>query len=423
MAHDGQRITTPFGGGKFSVAMLERQIWLDEQRGNLGDNEKPAVNKWHLLRAITQARAIYGLSDRSLVVLEALLSFYPETELDGMEDMIVFPSNNELSLRSRGMAPATLRRHLASLVGAGMILRKDSANGKRFCRRNHKGGQGEAFGFNLAPFALMASEIFDAAEKCCAYEKARQTARTEITLHLRNCRQLINLALEEARGDKECWQAFEERLDALSGRVSRIAPLDALEERQSTLRRLMAEIENYWLAMLDEEDVQDQDNDLDNNKDNKMSGTDIHFERHIHNSKIDNQFENSIKNKKSDDEPNKTSQSVINESETISLNRLSYCCPHFMSFTAGNTLNWNNIKQAAHLVQPMLGISSHAWQKALNVMGEGKAIALLAYLTERHDEIKSPGGYLRKLTERAENGKLSLKAMFDSLETRRKEMR
>ena len=52
------------------------------------------------------------------------------------------------------MAPATIRRHIVALVEAGMIFRRDSANGKRFCRRDDRGVMEEAFGFDLAPLAL-----------------------------------------------------------------------------------------------------------------------------------------------------------------------------------------------------------------------------------------------------------------------------
>ncbi len=82
-------------------------------------------------------------------MLHALLSFHQETALtlpqrdpkSESEDnsagagVVVFPSNRELSIRAHGMAPATLRRHLASLVEAGLIIRRDSPNGKRFARR------------------------------------------------------------------------------------------------------------------------------------------------------------------------------------------------------------------------------------------------------------------------------------------------
>ena len=46
-----------------------------------------------------------------------------------------FPSNNKLRSRAYGMSEPTLRRHLASLVKAGLLIRRDSPNGKRYARR------------------------------------------------------------------------------------------------------------------------------------------------------------------------------------------------------------------------------------------------------------------------------------------------
>lgn len=123
--------TTPFGGGRFSATIFQRQMWLEEQRKAHEDNANQTgkADKWQLLRALTEARMSFQLSDRTIAVLEALLSFHREKELDGMDDIIVFPSNTEFSLRTRGMAPATLRRHLAELVKGGFIIRRDSPNG------------------------------------------------------------------------------------------------------------------------------------------------------------------------------------------------------------------------------------------------------------------------------------------------------
>ena len=51
-------------------------------------------------------------------------------------------------LCANGMPEATLRRHLAALVAAGILLRRDSPNGKRYVR---EGGEGrETYGFDLS---------------------------------------------------------------------------------------------------------------------------------------------------------------------------------------------------------------------------------------------------------------------------------
>ena len=110
-----------------------------------------AVHKWQVFRAICTAKARIGVSERALAVLDALLSFHPETTLSG-EGLIVFPSNQQLALRAHGMAPATLRRHLAALVDCGLVIRRDSPNGKRFARKGRGGTDRNGVRFRTQPF-------------------------------------------------------------------------------------------------------------------------------------------------------------------------------------------------------------------------------------------------------------------------------
>ncbi len=90
-----------------------------------GSNAPEAVHKWKLFASLTEAKDHFGLSDRSLGVLHALLSFHQETALvlprEGADEgvsacaLVVFPSNRALCARAHGMAEQTLRRHLAAL--------------------------------------------------------------------------------------------------------------------------------------------------------------------------------------------------------------------------------------------------------------------------------------------------------------------
>ena len=124
--------TTPFGRRSLTLAHVATQATAKARPPD------KAVHKWHVFRAICAAKARIGVSERALAVLDALLSFHPETTLSG-EGLIVFPSNQQLALRAHGMAPATLRRHLAALVDCGLVIRRDSPNGKRFARKGRGG--------------------------------------------------------------------------------------------------------------------------------------------------------------------------------------------------------------------------------------------------------------------------------------------
>ena len=136
--------TTPFGRRSLTLAHVANQAVAKARP------PEKAVHKWQVFRAICTAKARVGASERALAVLDALLSFHPETTLSG-EGLIVFPSNQQLALRAHGMAPATLRRHLAALVDCGLIIRRDSPNGKRFARKGQGGAIEMAFGFDLSP--------------------------------------------------------------------------------------------------------------------------------------------------------------------------------------------------------------------------------------------------------------------------------
>ena len=106
-----------------TLALVKRQIQTSESKTGR------TVDKWRVFRDAGDARTMLGLQDRALTVLNALLSFYPASELSEEKGLIVFPSNAQLSVRANGIAGTTLRKSLAALVDAGLIIRKDCQNG------------------------------------------------------------------------------------------------------------------------------------------------------------------------------------------------------------------------------------------------------------------------------------------------------
>src|SRR5208337_4847076 len=182
--------TTPFGRRPLVLAHVASQATAKARPPD------KAVHKWHVFRAICTAKAKIGVSERALAVLDALLSFHPETTLSG-DGLIVFPSNQQLALRAHGMAPATLRRHLAALVDCGLIIRRDSPNGKRFARKGRGGTIEMAFGFDLSPLVARAEEFEAWAEDVRAEERALRLVRERITLCRRDIAKMVATGIEE----------------------------------------------------------------------------------------------------------------------------------------------------------------------------------------------------------------------------------
>ena len=92
-------------------------------------------------------------------------------------------------------------------------------------------------------------------------------------------------------------------------------------------------------------------------------------------------------------------------------------CPHFAEMarsTQGYMRDWNDVHRAAAALRPIVGISEDAWNVANKVLGPAVAAASIALILDKSTdgEVKSPGGYLRGLVERAQIGELHLDRSF-----------
>lgn len=387
-------------------------------------NDDGRAHKWKVIDALTEARFQYGLGDRAIRVLEALVSCHPGDEIDGTQDAIVFPSNAELTRRTKGMAGATLRRHIATLCAAGLIMRRDSANGKRYCRRAADGQPTERFGFDLAPLALLARDIHSSADWVRAERAETRRTRTAITIHLRDVAKLVEAG--EARAidaqgisdmaDIGAWSLLRQRLAALSGRVGRTTPLDDHRARLAALRDLLQEAENLWLSMISSEE---------------MDANAAHTEHHIQNSNTQthtessqgvdwNETEHERNNEEGLDEASKKEVAADAGTGVPALADLLAVAPDIVPYAQdGEIRNWRDAIAAAGLVRTMLGISPSAYEAAQTAMGAHGAAATIALMLMRADTIKSPGGYLRALTMKANDGKFSLRPMVEAQRNRR----
>src|SRR5690606_18845305 len=295
-------------------------------------------------------------------------------------------------------------------------------NGKRYVRRDASGEVESAFGFDLSPLALAAAGIHAAAEEARAHARRCQAVRTEISIHLRDTGKIIEAAIAEGRaGD---WEHYSLQLMPLARRIARQASLEYLEARRDDLARLRAEVEKAYLDALSEQE---------------MSGNDLDSERHYQNSNTDHQFEySSEKELKPKTEPSATDSGGARDDrieearaggepgggvrapetkgEPVPLSYLMTVCPSLASYARGGIAGWQDVLRTAELVRSMLGISPDAWRKAREAMGDLSAAVTLAAILERADSIRSPGGYLRALSERAEQGKFSVRPMLAALE-------
>lgn len=389
---DPQVSTTPFGRRPMTLAMVASQVIAQERP------LEAVVHKWQIFRTICEAKAAIGVSDRSLAVLNALLTFHPETVLTGDDEPVVFPSNTQLSLRAHGMPELTVRRHLAALVDCGLVIRRDSPNGKRFARRGEGGQVENAFGFDLSPLVARAAEFEQFAREAQAERRALTLARERITLHRRDIAKMIAAGVEESVPAD--WAAYHRAYAGIAGRIPRTGTCAELAAIADDLATLAGEI-----RIVLETHVKKQ----------KASGNAASNERHIQNSNPDPlEFEPG-----SAKEPGAT---VAPQSEKTKAPQRSYplgmvldACPDIVMYAREGIKSWRDLMATAGLVRSMLGISPSAWEEAQSVLGEEGAAVVVAAILQKGEEIKSAGGYLRSLTEKARAGAFSLGPMLMAL--------
>ncbi|MGB3387716.1 MAG: plasmid replication protein RepC [Pseudaminobacter sp.] len=388
--------TTPFGRRTMTLGQIASQA-----RSKAMPKEAVA-NKWRVFQDIREARELLGATDRSLAILNALLSFHRETELSAEADLIVWPSNEQLIARANGISPATLRRHLSVLVECGLIIRRDSPNGKRFARRSRAGEIEQAYGFDLSPIVARAAEFRDLAETVQAEKKAFRVARERLTLLRRDIVKMIDAGIEEEVPGN--WGRVLQTYQAVISRLPRTASRQLIEDVCVELHDLHAEIRDVLESFT---------------KTQKTNANESHSERHIQNSKPDSisESEHGFRNKK---EPSSSAAETDNvrslPKRDLPLSIVLDACPNMRDAAqAGEIRHWRDFLAAAELVRTMLGISPSAWQEAREVMGEVQAAIALAAIYQRAGQINSAGGYLRSLTDKARDGKFSTWPMVMAL--------
>lgn len=389
-------VATPFGRRAMSLGLMATQVLAQAAP------KEAVVHKWRVFQYIREIHGRLGASDRAVAILNALLSFHPDTTLTGDGDLIVWPSNEQLASRANGMSATTLRRHLTVLVDCGLIIRRDSPNGKRYARKGRGGEIEQAFGFDLSPIVARAAEFEQLAEEVQAERAAFRVARERLTLLRRDIAKMILAGVDEGvPGD---WKALQWRYEATMIRLPRSPSMAVLEEVCAELRLLWCEVHNLFEAFLNSQ---------------KMNTNESQSGAHLQNSNPDSILE-SEKGFRERNEANGTVEITDNvrslPQREMPLSMVIDACPNIAEMSPDRTIRyWRDLVTAANKARPMLQISPSAWKEACEIMGDNAAAITLAAILERSDQIKSAGGYLRSLVERAKGGKFSIWPMVMAL--------
>jgi len=368
------------------------------------------INKWELLRELSKAQAAFGVTERDLTVMQGLLSFFPDDALGGNAEMVVFPSNKAICERLNGMPCSTMRRHLARLVEAGLLMRRDSPNGKRYVRKH--GEERVAFGFDLSPLYCRAEEIARAAEAVREAEDRVRRLREVVSLMRRDLAALAEFG-EEIQPGLGPWDQFRDKAVLTARALRRKLTLEELSAYRIDLEALLDHARNV----------------IDGPQTEEMNTNGAQFERHHHNSNeesidLEPALEKGGAAAGAPDPETDALVADVEEADTrrvpkIPLHLVIAGCPSLKTFYQGDIRHWHQLFDAACHVRPAMGISASAWEEAQRFMGPEQASIVVVAMLERFADIRSPGGYLRALTSKAAAGEFSCGPMIMALMSRR----
>lgn len=369
------------------------------------------VNKWEILRELAAARTAFDLSDRDISVLQALVSFHQATLLGGNNpDLVVYPSNKSICERLNGMPCSTMRRHLGRLVQVGLLVRRDSPNGKRYARRY--GSEKTAFGFDLTPLVQRADEIRDTAETIRAAQEQYTRLRETVSLMRRDLAGLAEYGAE-LRPDLTVWDQFSDLAILTARDLRRKLPFDALLDIETRLNN----------ALVAARDI------LEPQEPAVLSTTESLSEQHHQNSDKDS-YESEqtnfityipeVPNKCTSKEDKETPPALPDVEQDHKLPRIPLSmvlatCTELQTYAKGPIRHWHDLVRVAETIHPMMDISPTAWEDAKTAMGPEEAAVVVLCILERFETIRSAGGYLRSLTAKANLGTFSCGPMIIAL--------
>ena len=329
-------------------------------------------DRFSLIEVVRKASTALGLKAPIIATLDALLSCLPPKRSHNF----VFASNATIAFKRNGISDRTIRRHVAQLAEAGLLVRSDSPNRKRFSKSDMSTGSVLRFGFDLSPLFKSYDQICAMAEDCAKQASHISFLRTKV----------------------RCAIARTIELDGLS--------IDA-ENALRVLRRKLTAEELYSILddLVSVEENQGMDCSAEMSIEAEMSATDGQNVRHHHNSK---------KELIDSDVAEKTEDPHLQHHQ-ISIGSLVGACKEAASYLQRPAESLSDVIGHARTLAPMMGIDSTTYRAAEDRLGELRTAVTVWGLLQMQGKIRQLGAYFRAITTGKRSAAFDPWAMINTL--------
>lgn len=380
------------------------------------------VSHWRVLAVFKQAFPLLGLDERLRTLIDVLFRYTQAQDWDGKGLPIVWPSRWQL-MRDLGLGLRSVQVHIALALEAGLIVSHEQGGGQHWGFRDAEGRITKASGFSLAPLA----------ERLPQWERMLNVQRQEAAEAARlrrECgflrRQLLEMtavgAAQAVAG--AAWEELEEEAEALIAQVQGVddprplAPLAGrlrllLDQATQALRQAFpADYEDdspYGAAALHPITTTNQ----------ISIAKAIATKAHGHAQDV-GAGETGAPRRLVEVRADKPAggESGFSRAPGVPALRgfpvtpevLLHLVPVLRQGSRRVPTSWRDTWALASDAGAEIGISQHARLHALNLLGPQDAAVALGTVLAKHEAglIRNPGGYLRRMLERYQEGDLHL---------------
>lgn len=396
----------PTGFRRLTVASMATGHLASEFAG-FGDNGPKPMQ---ILGAFKAAAPFLGYGAKIVHAIDWFFRFTsPQDWREGARP-IVWPSAR-MQQEELQLSPTRTKALNRLLIELGLIVAKDSPNGKRYGQRDRQGNIIEAYGFDLSPLAQRLEEFENIAQEGRAIRARMGQLRRRATIARKGIVQIFE-AVDEYGFMDQSWQALADEARVLGAALKRVERVDEMELGVFALERRQSEAQTRL-----ESELGTQQKDVNKDGEGADSGPHIYTYKPSYNLNPDTVIasEGSSSGPGVTTEPYNGPQKLAEREERGRVLRMypdevTVLAPRLRGYLRGANPKWSDIVDAADALRHELDVSRPLWIEACQAMGrEMAAIAVAVVSTKDPDYFtRTAGHYFHGMVQRAKRGELNL---------------
>jgi replication initiation protein RepC len=366
-----------------------------------------------LLAAFKAAAPRLGLSLRIVHAIDWLFRFTQAQDWGRDGRPVVWPSA-AMQQDALGLSSTRVKALNRALIEAGLVVMRDSPNGKRYGKRDGKGRIVEAYGFDLAPIAARHAEFVRLAHEAREERALMARLRRRATIARNGITQILETAAEY--GDRaEMWGHLARDTRELSQALRRVERpeemtlgVESLERRQREAREQLERLLGLSAQMASDPVNPDR------------LGTENGPHQYTYKPTLNPEEDTVIASEKGSRAggeggiqlPPTQRRQVPERGRVLKLapEELIRLAPRLKPYLRQSDPTWPDIVDAADWLRHDLDVSKPLWGEACLTMGrEQAAVALAVVSTKDPAHFRTTaGGYFHGMVARARAGELNL---------------